>query len=207
MATSGSIHLYGIAGAGSLAAEFLLAIAGADYSISFPDKDERSTPEYLAISPKGQIPVLVDEDGHAISESIAIIITILERIDTGMIAPVGHPARGKCLQWLSYLATVLYNANQRIYQGYRFSGPEVVFAKSGMADRRHCYDELENALSDQAFLCGDEISAADLYLFMLLKWDRKIALELDKRPKLKALFTAVSSIPQVQDVLAQQPKT
>ncbi|MCE2517307.1 MAG: glutathione S-transferase family protein [Alphaproteobacteria bacterium] len=200
-------HLYGISWAGSVIAEYLFEWAGVEYTISFPDQAERDTPAYRAISPKGQIPVLVDEHGQGFSESLAITIYLLDRFpETGLIAPPGEMARGKCLQWLAYLATILYNANQRIYQSYSFSAPEDALIKSGIADRMICYDEIDAALASQPFLCGSRLTAADLYLHMLLNWDRRIDHQLSTRPRLKALFDHVSALPQVRAVQARQPK-
>ncbi len=200
------IHLYGMSGAGSLVLEFLLTLSGVDYTISFPDKAERQRPEFRAMSLKGQIPILVDEQGNSMSESLAIIYYLLERFpEAGMIAPMGDAKRGKCLQWLAYLATLLYNANQRIHQGDRFSGPNDVLMKSGIADRRICYDDIEGALIDHPYLAGDTISAADLYLFMLLRWDSKIHNVLAARPRLNRLYNDVSTLAAIQQVLERQP--
>lgn len=199
------IHLYGMSGAGSLIVEFLLTFAGAEYQVSFPDQAERSGPAYRAISPKGQIPVLVDEDGNSFSESLAISFYLLERFPSAkMIAPIGHPAHGKCLQWLAYLATILYNANQRMYQGYSFSGDDEMLRQSGLGDRKKSYDEINFALAQSTFLAGDEISAADLYLYMLLTWDRNIDAELLSRPQLARVYHAVAELPQVKQVMARQ---
>ena len=51
------------------------------------------------------------------------------------------------------------------------------FKESGFHDRIKIYDELEAALSP--YLAGDECTAADLYLFMLLNWDRDLKNVLD----------------------------
>lgn len=205
LAGADGFHLYGISGAASLIAEFLLTSAGVKYRISFPDQAERASPEYRAISPKGQVPVLVDEEGNSFSESLAITFYLLERFpSTNLIAPINHPAHGKCLQWLAYLATILYNANQRMYQGYSFSGDNEMLRESGLGDRRASYDELNTALAHSAFLAGDQISAADLYLYMLLTWDRNIDDELSSRPHLTRVYHAVADLPYVKQVMAHQ---
>ena len=66
-------HIYGRPFAGSLIAEFLLTEVGEDYTISFPDKEERQSAAFRAFSPLGKIPALTTPDGYTICETLAII--------------------------------------------------------------------------------------------------------------------------------------
>ena len=198
-------HLYGISGAGSLIVEFLLTLADQTYDRSFPTKEERQTPSFKSISPTGQIPVLVTPEGHHLSESLAITTYLLARFpETKMIAPIDDHAHGACLQWLSYLATTLYPAFQRYYQTSSFDGDQDALRQSGWNDRLHCYDLIENA--GKGFLSGAEISAADLYLYMLLRWDQDLDATLASRSRLKQIFHKVENLAAVQQVLAKQPQ-
>ena len=198
-------HIYGMSGAGSLIVEFILTIAGQDYTISFPDYDARQDPEFKSFSPRGQIPILVTPEGHHIGESLAITYYLLNRFpDCGLIDPADHPNHGLVLQWLSYLATTLYNANQRYYQTKSFDGNQEAIRESGFNDRRHCYDLIEARTGD--WLAGGHISAADLYLYMLLRWDRNMDQELATRPRLKRIFDQVAAVPAIKSVIDRQPK-
>ena len=204
MPAGGRFHLYGISGAGSLIVEFLLTLADQPYDRSFPTKEERQSPSFKSISPTGQIPVLITPEGHHLAESLAITHYLLGRFpETKMIAPMDDQAHGSCLQWLSYLATTLYPANQRYYQTASFDGDQDALRQSGWNDRLHCYDLIEN--SGEGFLTGPQISAADLYLYMLLRWDQDLEAIRANRPRLDLIYHAVESLPAVQKVLAQQP--
>ena len=66
-------HIYGRPFAGSLIAEFLLTEVGEDYTISFPDKEERQSATFRAFSPLGKIRALTTPDGYTICETLAII--------------------------------------------------------------------------------------------------------------------------------------
>ena len=203
-ATASGFHLYGISGAGSLVVEFLLTLAGQPYDRSFPTKEERQSPAFKAISPSGQIPVLVTPEGHHLAESLAITQYLLARFpEAGMIAPMNNQAHGACLQWLSYLATTVYPAYQRYYQTASFDGDQDALRQSGFRDRLRYYDVMETA--GDGFLAGERISAADLYLYMLLRWDQDLEATLSTRPRLASIYDAVENLPAVQTVLAQQP--
>ena len=204
MPDANKFHLYGISGAGSLIVEFLLTLANQPYDRSFPTKEERQLPSFKSIAPTGQIPVLITPEGHHLSESLAITHYLLARFpETKLIAPISEQSHGVCLQWLSYLATTLYPANQRYYQTSSFDGDQDALRQSGWNDRLHCYDLLEGA--GEGLLAGAQISAADLYLYMLLRWDQDLDAILASRPRLKQIYHAVESMPAVQEVLAQQP--
>ena len=204
MPPAGRYHLYGISGAGSLIVEFLLTLADQPYDRSFPTKEERQSPSFKSISPTGQIPVLITSEGRYLSESLAITHYLLARFpETKMIADISDQAHGACLQWLSYLATTLYPAFQRYYQTSSFDGDQDALRQSGWNDRLHCYDLIERA--GEGFLAGDKISAADLYLYMLLRWDQDLDATLASRPRLKQIYHVVENLPAVQQVLADQP--
>ena len=204
MPAAGRFHLYGISGAGSLIVEFLLTLADQPYDRSFPTKEERQSPSFKSISPTGQIPVLITPEGHHLSESLAITHYLLARFpETKMIASIGEQSHGACLQWLSYLATTLYPAFQRYYQTSSFDGDQDALRQSGWNDRLRCYDLIEN--SGEGFISDDEISAADLYLYMLLRWDQDLDATLASRQRLKQIYHVIENLPAVQQVLANQP--
>jgi len=60
-------------------------------------KGETQTPEYLAMNPAGQIPLLQLGDGRTLAESNAILTFLAE--DTPYL-PVNHFDRAKALQWM-----------------------------------------------------------------------------------------------------------
>lgn len=197
-------RLYGISGAGSLIAEFLLTLAAEDYDRIFPSQADRQDQSFKSLSPTGQIPVLITPEGHSMAESLAITIYLINRFpNINMIAPATSPAHGKSLQWLSYLATNLYTANQRYYQTYAFDGDQNAIRQSGWNDRRHCYGLIDQA--GQRYLAGDDVSAADLYLYMLLRWDRELDAVLADHPRLDHIYHAVDQMPAIQQVIASQP--
>ena len=81
----------------------------ADFSarlISF-DKNEHKTPEFLAISPRHQVPVIT-ENGFALYESSAIVEYIEERFPEGpSLFPGGQKGRALVRQWVSEIASTI----------------------------------------------------------------------------------------------------
>lgn len=83
----------------SYKARLLLSYLGIPYTHVPIDihKGETLTPEYLAMNPAGQIPLLQLGDGRTLAESNAILIFLAE--DTPYL-PVNHFDRAKALQWM-----------------------------------------------------------------------------------------------------------
>ena len=201
-------HLYGITKAGSVIIEYLLEKGGIPHKVSYPNADERAAPSFRAYSPRGQIPVLVTPEGHGFSESLAIILYLLDQHPELELLPQHHdPKRATAMQWLSFLAVNLYTANQRLYQTHNFNGDEAVIRKGGIKDRLKIYDELETALAaDGPYFCGGILTATDLYGFMLLNWDGRVDQVLSTRPHLAQWHDKIASLDYVKRVDARQPE-
>ena len=91
------LTLYYSPGSCALASHIALEEAGADYKtvrLNFANNDQRK-PEYLALNPKGRVPVLVG-DGGAFTESAAILMHLADCHPEAKLAPkAGTPERGR----------------------------------------------------------------------------------------------------------------
>ena len=85
-------QIFGMRGAGSLIAEFMLTAVGQDYDISFPKSDEMQQPAFRALNPLGKILVLVCPDGQSICEPLAINAHLLDVFPT-LAQPGGSAAQ------------------------------------------------------------------------------------------------------------------
>jgi glutathione S-transferase len=92
--------------------ELDLAFAREDWGMPLRDP---KVPEFLALNPDGQVPVLIDGD-FVMSESNAILVYLAERIG-GRLLPQDLKERARVLQWLSWQGTELSTT-----WGYAFLG-------------------------------------------------------------------------------------
>ena len=183
--------------------EYLFKKGGIEYDITYVDQEAREAPSFRAMSPRGQIPVLILPEGQVMTESLAIVMYLLDQHPEIGLLPQAIPQRVKTLQWLSFLAINLYTANQRYYQTTSFHGDPDVIKAGGFDDRNAIYVELEAALTP--YLAGEQITAADLYLYMLLTWDRTLVEVLARHPKLKQFYKTMRDQPYVKAVNQRQP--
>jgi glutathione S-transferase len=201
----GRYHIIGRAGAGSLIAEFLFREVGVDYDISFPDPAEVKAPDFHAANPLGRIPVLICPDGHMIFETLAIVGHITGRYEG--LAPAGGTALfDRYNQYMALLATSVYPAYHRQHHS-RYYGDEASFDSiraCARAEQAIIFDHIESVLGP--YLCGQMLTAADFYLYMLSRWDIDKTAMRAGRPRLNALLDEMRARPSVDAVIAAQPR-
>ena len=125
-------------------------------------KGESRTPDYLAMNPAGQVPLIVLEDGWTLAQSNAIIVYLAE--GSGLI-PADAFVRAKMLEWLfweqySHEPYVAVARFQMRYLGKTASELEPSIVQRGKA----ALALLDRALADRPFLVGEGLSLADIAL-------------------------------------------
>src|SRR5262252_6839677 len=80
-----------------LRARWALEEAGLPYRTRLLELGDQDKPDYRALQPFGQVPIL-EEDGHVLFESGAILLYIGERSET--LLPKEPRARARATQWL-----------------------------------------------------------------------------------------------------------
>jgi glutathione S-transferase len=194
--------LYGRQGAGSVAPQIVLETLGIPYDMVWVTKGQAELPDYLKINPTGKVPTLVLPDGTTMFESAAICLH-LTNLYSGLSPAITTAAHAKYLQWMVFLSANLYEALLRVYYSDRYSAAgeahaEDVKARAMLQITQHLY-LLEANLSP--YLTGEVVSAADLYLFMLLDW---LPQEAHTRfSKITQLVTEIAKLPAVKTVMAQ----
>jgi glutathione S-transferase len=166
--------LYTRPGSGGFVVEAALKIAGAPFDLIDVKKTPDPAPDFLAISPMNQVPVLVLPDGHAVTETAAICLLLAERHAGAGLGPVaGEAGRADFLRWLAFLSSALYPADLRYYYPHRSTtdaeGVEAV-RQAAVAEMDREIGILDRALEGRGGLVAGQRSLADIYMLMLVCW-------------------------------------
>jgi len=107
-----AIELYtGLGSGNSYKVELMLRMLSVSYtpiSVSIPGAEHRK-PEFLKITPFGQIPVLVD-DGEVFTDSQAILCYLARKYDdSDRWLPTDPPSLARVVRWLSFSANEIQN--------------------------------------------------------------------------------------------------
>jgi glutathione S-transferase len=131
------------------------------------------TPEFRALNPNGQVPVLVEDDGFALWESNAILLHLAEA--HGALLPASGRARSVALQWLGWQATDLNNAYHYAFVALvrRAADHDDPAQIARSAERwRSAMRILDGQLEKTgAFVAGDTFTVADIALGLCIhRW-------------------------------------
>jgi glutathione S-transferase len=136
-------------------------------------KGEQKTPEYLALNPNGQVPVLV-VDGRPLNQ----IVAILEFLDrsfpkTGLL-PAEPWARAQSLSQLAWMNNTVHPTFTRIFRKEEFAESEAAQAEvkkvAQARFRKHLERIQEMATAAKPYWFGGHITPHDAYAFTLLRW-------------------------------------
>ncbi|WEK04982.1 MAG: glutathione S-transferase family protein [Candidatus Devosia phytovorans] len=123
-------------------------------------------PEFLALNPNGQVPVLIEGD-LVLWESNAILIHLA--LQEGKLLPADLGQRGLALQWLVWQATELnppwgYAVNALIRKTPGYDDADKVATSIRNWGLRMAILEAELAKGEGDFIVGRELSIADIVL-------------------------------------------
>jgi glutathione S-transferase len=165
--------LYGRANTGSLAPQIVLEEIGAPYEMIWVSKAPADVAVLRQVNPTGKVPALVLPDGTPVFESAAIIIHLTQAHPAANLAPpAGSTAHARFLQWMLFLSSNVYESCLRTSypERYSTSGPAAAaeIKQQAVADYARYLELIHGALSP--YVLGENLSAADPYLYMLAGW-------------------------------------
>jgi glutathione S-transferase len=189
--------LYARKGAGSAAIEALLALLGVPSEIiDVPKTETGAAPGwFLALNPRGEVPALQLPDGSVMTESAAMMIYLADAHSAAGLAPGFATAqRAQYLRWMVYMAAAAYTADLRLFYPERYSTDPAhapaIKAKASL-DLAHDFEVFAHEMGQGPFVLGNKMSAADIYVAMLLTWSDDVDALFAKHGKLKRLYDAV----------------
>ncbi|WP_370869327.1 glutathione S-transferase family protein [Variovorax ginsengisoli] len=135
---------------------------------------------YLAINPMGKVPALRHGD-TVVTEQAAICAYLADLFPEKKLAPApGSAARGAYYRWLFFAAAPMEAAFMGKSLG--LLAPPDKATQVGYGSYDQVMDTLEIALTQaRPYLCGDQFSAADLYLVAALAFGFRTG-SIEKRP-------------------------
>jgi glutathione S-transferase len=148
--------------------------------------------EYLAINPMGKVPAIRHGD-TVVTEVAAICAYLADAFPDAKLAPPhGHRKRGPYYRWLFFAAGPVEAAvtNKALEVSF---GPEKK-AFVGYGSFEEAIDNLENAITPGPHICGEQFTAADLYVGAQIGYGMMFG-SIDKRPVFEEYFARLQARP------------
>jgi len=204
-----SLKLYYAPGACSFVPHSSLELAGATFEPALIKlhKAEQRAPEYLAINPRGQVPVLVDGD-EVITQIPAIVLYLDSKFPEAGLLPASGVARSRALQALAWMNNTVHPTFTHVFMPQKFTADEAA-QKAVKAHAVEVYrgllGEIE-ALAQKAspWMGGDKPGALDAYALTLLRWGGFAGIDPNSLPTTWALVQRFAALPAVARAIERE---
>jgi glutathione S-transferase len=150
---------------------WMLEELGEPYDTVIPEfPDGLRTPEYLAINPMGKVPAIRHKD-TVVTEGAAICAYLADAFPAaGLAPPPQDPRRGPYYRWLFFAAGPLEAAVTGKALG--LLAPPERRGTVGYGTFEDTVATLESAVAGRDYICGDQFTAADVFVGSHIKYGK-----------------------------------
>jgi glutathione S-transferase len=163
-------------------------------------KGEQRTPEYLALNPNGQVPVLV-VDGRPLTQIVAICDFLDRRFPDARLLPRDAWERSQALSDLAWMNSTPHTTATRFFFPERSAESEAGRAevrKRATEDFRGYLERVQSSLGEASFWFRDA------YLFTLLRWGGFAGIDPKSLPAYYAYAQKLIQAPPMAAALARE---
>lgn len=204
-----SLKLFFAPGACSFVPHAMLELSGAPFEPVMVKlhKGEQRAPEYLAMNPRGQVPVLVD-DGEVITQIVAILQHLDAKLPQAGILPATGMARTQALSTLAWMNNTVHPTFTHVFMPQKFTddeGAQKIVRAFAASSYKDLLGEIEAmAAKASPWLCGDSPTALDAYALTLLRWGGHAGIDPTTLPATWGLAQRFAALPAVARVIARE---
>ena len=203
-----NVQLYFAPGACSfvphVALETIKAAAGQDFEPRLVKlhKGEQRAPEYLAMNPNGQVPVLV-VDGRPLTQIVAICDWLDRTWPQARLLPAEAGARAQAMSRLAWMNNTVHPTFTHIFRAENFADTD-----AGKAEiRRVATVQFRGYLGRiQEWIAADKALPLvhDAYAFTFLRWGGIAGIDPASLPAYRAHIERLMQVPAVAAVLERE---
>lgn len=152
---------------------------------------EQTKPDYLAINPKGRVPVLMTPEGP-LTEAGAILEYLAETAMPGYV-PADPLARARMREVMFYLASTMHVNHAHKMRGRRWANEETSLADmtAKVPETMAASATYIEGLISGPFLFGRDLTLADFYLYPVANWLEGDGVDVSRYPKITAFLAAM----------------
>lgn len=147
-------------------------------------------PAYLAVNPMGKVPAIRHGE-TVVTEAAAICAYLADAFPQAGLAPPARD-RGAYYRWMFYAAGPVESAVTNRSLG--FVVPEGRDMMAGYGSFKAVMDTLEYAVGQNAYIAGDQFTAADVYFGAQIGWGLQFG-SIERRPAFETYWAKLESRP------------
>ncbi len=202
--------LYTARRSGAASVEVMLGALGLEFELK--DATPWSEPpgpcfeELQSVNPLGQLPTLVTPGGEILTESVAVLWTLLERHPSEWVPAPSTWERAACLRWMQFASSTAYAAvgvadYPARWTTSRSPAARAAVERAAVARMKLAWDIVARAFpQNTGFMLGKRPFVCDVYLANLSRW-WKMRDDLQAAyPSFAAMMDRVDALPVVAPV-------
>lgn len=205
------MKLYGLTGACSfvphVALEWVKLRANQDYAFQAVSREFIKSAEYLALNPRGNVPLLVDGD-LALTQNQAIVHYLDELYpEAKLFGSKTARDKAKAARWLAFFNSDVHKSFVPLFRLPSYAeGNETLTKTIRQQSAEQILEQLAfaNAHLENHIFFGEEISVADAHLYIMLNWCCLLGLDFSHLSQLSAFMQRVEADQGVDNVREQE---
>jgi glutathione S-transferase len=170
-------------------------------------KGEHKTPEYLALNPNGQVPVLL-ADGKPLNQIVAICDFLDRSYPKAGLLPTEPWARAQALSQLAWMNNSVHPTFTHVFRAEQFAESEPAKAevkKLAEGRFRSLLERIQGLIGGaKPYWHGERLSPHDAYAFTLLRWGGYAGIDPASLPAYRAYVERVMAAPPVAAALERE---
>ncbi len=161
--------------------------------------------ELKRVNPLGQLPTLVTPGGEVLTESVAILWTLLERHPSEWVPPLSTRDRAQCLRWMQFAAANVYTAVGVADYPSRWTttadeAAHKAVEEAAVARMQTGWAIVSAQYEGTPFFLGERPYVCDIYLANLSKWWKMRDYLRSNHPALCDMMERIDALPEVAPV-------
>jgi len=203
------LQLYFAPGACSFVPHVALEAAKAEFEPKLVKlhKGEQKTPEYLALNPNGQVPVLV-VDGQPLTQIVAIAEYLDRSFPDARLLPKDPWQRSQAMSQLAWMNNTVHPTFTHFFRPEKFAATDAGKAdikEQAVGEFRRCLERIQQWVAGpKPYWHGERISVHDAYAFVFLRWGGYVGIDPKSLPGYHAYIRRVIEAPPVAAALARE---
>jgi glutathione S-transferase len=170
-------------------------------------KGEQRTPEYLAMNPNGQVPVLV-VDGKPLTQIVAICEYLDRRYPQVGLLPADAWTRAEAMSLFAWMNNTVHPTFTHIFMPFHFAEDEAAKAevkRVALGNFRKYLGRLQGRVEQaKPYLFGEKISVLDAYALTLFRWGGLGGIDPADFPAYRAYVQRIAEVPAVAAALERE---
>jgi len=189
------MKLYYATGSSSLAIRILineLEIPCEYELVNLGTKETENKRDFLTISPKGYVPVLLLNDDTILTECGVILQYLADKYKAeSLLPPVENFKRYRVLEWVNFIGTELHKGLTPLI-AYLFV-PLAPRHESFVVNIKNRLNYINKHMANNQYLTGDNFTIADAYLFVLATCLPLAKINIAEYPHVHAYFSRLTN--------------